>query len=641
MSEKIYRFFISVGDKKIDLPKARFGVVNQTSYGARAASALASPSSAPSPAPFLCPACYAQGMRLLVRTLALLLSLSVGCRAKVQSPPVHADLAPGPPSPIDMGAAKVPERILEFARDHGALHAQPILLPAGVLDDSSKGWLFFVGGQAAHAAWVFLPALNRFVPVEDWPHAVRVKDVLPPDPMHRLPVLLESLAARDQPAGLIGAVVLENDTAVQRDEGFPALRTSRTIENLRQLWGPGIWGAPDPGESAFDEKGKADAEAIETLFREASRSRSALAASLSKKGAEHWQVWQGVFAKPAGRLGRENMNATDSAEAVQVLSNLILPGGRPSHPYTSCPFGLCGAAYPGTQGLAVVREESTFRISAIFSSPSGGVPAPEQVSVVSAGDQAVHTARMGGVTSSDLAPVAQLSLGHEHLLALLQDKSSWYFVELQGALAITVKLPAPADAKVRFADLNGDGIIDIAVHYTVSHGVRASSNCAVAYLRGPGVSEILKQDHTGLDLEIAGARTIDEVVRLARAARPPLAGDSVSLQEACALLKTASTAVGFRKAAAPGAKLIKFEEPNRPALRARSVPSALVTDEHVSRLREPQCPPPEEDVHMVLICRGMLCGHDDGLDSSPANFFRFVRIGGKLRIARAAVYAGE
>lgn len=67
--------------------------------------------------------------------------------------------------------------------------------------------------------------------------------------------------------------------------------------------------------------------------------------------------------------------------------------------------------------------------------------------------------------------------------------------------------------------------------------------------------------------------------------------------------------------------------------------SAAIKYNDLGKLREPQCPPlGEGDVDALFSCKVALCGH---FGTTLGNFFRFVRIGGKLKIDRAVLYHGE
>ncbi|MGH7440208.1 MAG: hypothetical protein ACRENE_31335, partial [Polyangiaceae bacterium] len=102
-------------------------------------------------------------------------------------------------------------------------------------------------------------------------------------------------------------------------------------------------------------------------------------------------------------------------------------------------------------------------------------------------------------------------------------------------------------------------------------------------------------------------------------------------EEACQLLASATTLAGFRKAAAPGARLLLFQEPGRPTWRPKVVPLAKIA---------------AGDVHgFAAHCGEMTCDKTRPYCSYqvPGDSLHvwFAWEGARLAIAGVADYSGE
>src|SRR5262249_18012231 len=125
-----------------------------------------------------------------------LAALAVACRA---APSVPHDAGPTVADRPEVDASATSEldpagALAAFAAAHGGQHAGPFQIPTGK-------WLFFVGGDVAHGAWIAStpsPGSRLSFEAVDLPRAVRVLDVVVQDAAAY--VLLESVAALDQPA---------------------------------------------------------------------------------------------------------------------------------------------------------------------------------------------------------------------------------------------------------------------------------------------------------------------------------------------------------------------------------------------------------------------------------------------------------
>jgi hypothetical protein len=84
---------------------------------------------------------------------------------------------------------------------------------------------------------------------------------------------------------------------------------------------------------------------------------------------------------------------------------------------------------------------------------------------------------------------------------------------------------------------------------------------AAAILRSPSIDGDPIEASLGLDVDMLGARDVDDAIRRVRTRVP---GFTPRVAEACALLKAASTPGGFRRHATPTARIAFFNVPTAP-----------------------------------------------------------------------------
>ncbi len=132
-----------------------------------------------------------------------------------------------------------------------------------------------------------------------------------------------------------------------------------------------------------------------------------------------------------------------------------------------------------------------------------------------------------------------------------------------------------------FADVNGDGRTDVVLRMTGSRTDGAPLVWTQVFLAPPpSVQTLSLEPDLASSLAVMGAPDVKAAARTAAAVSPR----SVSREEACQALASATTPAGFRRAAAPGARLLLFQEPGRPTWRPKVVPLAKIAAGDVSGL---------------------------------------------------------
>jgi hypothetical protein len=239
--------------------------------------------------------------------------------------------------------------------------------------------------------------------------------------------------------------------------------------------------------------------------------------------------------------------------------------------------------------------------------------------------------------------VAQVRLAPGRLLSVLCSRHAFTLVERDQEVVRTEEFQAYGwcdDAQARFVDLDGDGLLDVVFQTPWQStgdpsieqpGPSAElSHFSIAVRRTGSVDAPPSRDRLGAELDMLGARDIDEAVGLARRPRSPVA--PIDPHEACAVLRRASTVSGFRAAATETARLVDFADPESPAAATRIVRAPQLRDEDVRALRD-ECKPSQ----FPFRCEGAVCSR---FDTPLANLFRFVRVGGVLELDLALIYVG-
>ncbi len=515
-------------------------------------------------------------------------------------------------------------------------------------------WLFFVGGQAAHAAWLATPwdpvwgkaSANLpnvearvqapllqdgvvFERVDKWPHAVRVTQTLPTST--GVVVSLESLAVRDQPAGAIGAVTVEDDiTSGSMPTAEPIWRSHSDV--VTSTLRPVDAAARDPLVVVHD---KADEKAAVALLHQAAKTPG-LAQALATGGADVLETWQGVFFHKVGHV-----NAADIATAANLAAIQSAVKVATNNP---CDYdGVCTAPDNGenVRGVLLVVDaqatKKSFRIGAILVAPPAVAvhePAPSSV----AADEALvalrtHESPMGTVRS-----VVSAGVGTKRLL-VAEDERGAYLVEVDGAYShvawIWSRREGKSTLEARFDDVNGDGITDVVLFARWAKqddkDPFAVHSEAVVVLRGPSVVSQPRRDRLGLEVDALGAVDLDDLVKRVHS---PVVGALATSSEACSVLGKSATAAGLRVNATASGRIVAFDEPESPANASRIVPASRASDADAAMLKD-ACSSPAEG---GFACRDGLCGN---LGYGLGNLFRFVREGKQLKLETAMIYVGS
>jgi hypothetical protein len=507
---------------------------------------------------------------------------------------------------------------------HGAPHAQPLPLDG----ESHERWLAVVGtsDEALGAFRVARSSDGTYAaePVAEWPTAVRVVGGVREGGITY--VLLETLAALDQPGGLRGVWI---DGGAHRSpfETSPlALAGSRDIDDLEaRVKQPSMLGSAER-----------NAVSLVATLRAASASAGTLAKALATDGVDVSDVWQSMFVHPVGHL--DGQGAAPSALTDRVLA--VVRGALETQ---ACGVDACEAWTDA--GHAVVRfvvqggrwvirwileDASVARASAAPGprhtvEPSGDAEATtallhararEIVRVVGEAPLASSGGSIG-VGLTDLAPDAPV-------IAVREGAASRTFV----VDAIAARKPW-TDEKwdAAFADVDGDGRTDVVLRLEGTRGGTPASWTQVFLAPPPSIQGKTLAPDLASSFAVMDAPDVRTAATLAAGlpARP------VTRDEACRLIAAASTPAGFRRVASGDARVLRFDQPGLPTWLPKIVPSAKVGADDVRGLgahcAEMTCSPTRP-----------YCAWSGGTDSQHVWFG--VR-DGDLAITGAADYEGE
>jgi hypothetical protein len=492
-------------------------------------------------------------------------------------------------------------------------------------------WLAFVGApDLALGALRLARAANGSVeirPVERWPAAVRVVGALQRNGVAY--VLVESIAALDQPGGLRAVWIEANEQPSPFEASPMSLADVHDMDELAARLERTPAGAGNGSER--------NAASLLATLRAASMSPVMLARSLASEGADVETSWQSVFALRTARLSEDS--ASRSAAATRALAIVRAALATPA-----CGADACEAW--GEDGHAVVRfavEGGRWVLRAVIEdAPVAHLPRGTAQSrtvdsvaeprfteaVLRAGGRAVRQvlgeAPLGpgagtiGVAMTDGAPDIPFVVVREGAAARL------FAVDAGGIRAAVVDPRWEA----AFADVDGDGRTDVVVRMNARRVDGGPLVWTQAFLAPPPSVQA-----SSLQADLASAlATMDapDALAAARAASSlPIRG--VTREEACRLLSAATTPAGFRRVAAPDARLLLFDEPGMPTWRPKVVPADKIAADDVRGL----------GMHCAeLSCERTrpYCSWSGGADSTH---FWFAWRDGRVEIAGAADYQGE
>ena len=507
---------------------------------------------------------------------------------------------------------------------HGEPHAQPIALPPDA--QGRERWLAFVGTpEVSWGAWRVTATADgkpEIEPTEHWPAGARVLGGMVDDGIAY--VLLESLGVLDQPAGL-RAVWIDGAGKPSPFEASPMALAG--VRELRQL--ATIERAPPIATPARTA-------ALLSTLRAATASAAGLAGALATEGIDLDVVWQSLFAQRVGHL--DTRDAASSVLGDRVLAilrdTLADPacGADACEVWTSHGRAIVRFAYEG--GRWVVRavfEDAPSAMGLRSTSPSreilANAAATETEPVLRARARGVMevlgeaplstTGGTIGVALTDLAPDAPVIVLREGLA-----------VRLFGIDIGATRGAGDARWEAAFVDADGDGRTDVVVRMSAKRADGAPLTWTEAFVAPPpSVQSAAVQADLASALAVLDAPTATAAAHAAAS----LPNRGVPRDEACRLLATAGTPAGFRRAAAPDARVLHFSEPGMPTWRPKVIPLTHVTPDDVRGV----------GAHCAeLECSSgrPYCAWTGGADSQH---YWFDWRGEKLEIAGAADYDGE
>jgi hypothetical protein len=459
-------------------------------------------------------------------------------------------------------------------------------------------------------------------PVEHWPTGVKVVGGLVEGGVAY--VLLESLGVLDQPSGLHGAWI------DSRGPRSPFEASPMALSDVREM-----------GELASRVKRappvERDTAALVGVLRGASASTATLASSLAKEGADVRIAWQSLFTQRVGHLDADGAASSPLAGAVLAIL-------RDALATQACGPESCEAWSDG--GRSIVRfirqderwvlreiiEDAPIARSAAIASAPRAVAALEdpnetesllrararQVKQLLGQAPLASSGGSIGVGLTDLAPNLPVVVVREGSAARM-------FVIDAGAVRSE---GGEAHWDAAFADIDGDGRTDVVVRMTGDGAGGLPVAWTQAFLAPPPSVQA-----SSLEADLASALALMSSPDVASAARTatsmPFRG--VAHEDACRLLATASTPPGFRRQAAPDARLLHFDEPGMPTWRPKIVPLGKLAVDDVRGIGA-HC------AELACSATRPYCAWIGGADSEH---FWFDWRDGRLEITGAADYDGE
>jgi hypothetical protein len=179
-----------------------------------------------------------------------------------------------------------------------------------------------------------------------------------------------------------------------------------------------------------------------------------------------------------------------------------------------------------------------------------------------------------------------------------------------------------------FADVDGDGRTDVVIRMSGT----GASGLPIAWTEA-FIAPAPSVQASSLDADLASALALMDTPDVSSAARAaasiPLRG--VPHDEACRLLSAASTPAGFRRQAAPDARLLHFDEPGMPTWRPKVVRLGKLAVDDVRGL----------GTHCAELSCSVARPYCAWLGGADSEHFWFGWRDGRLEITGAADYDGE
>jgi hypothetical protein len=406
------------------------------------------------------------------------------------------------------------------------------------------------------------PDGTKIQPVERWPTGVRVVGAVVEGGVAY--VMLESIGVLDQPAGLRATWI---DTAGPLSPFEASPLALAEVHDTTEL-------ASRVKQPPIDR----DAAGLLSSLRIASATPATLASSLGSEGADVQIAWQSLFTQRIGHL------AADDA-ASSPLAGVVLAILRDALATQACGVDACEAwndsgrsvvRFERLEGRWVIRaiiEEAPVTRTVRAASPPHVVSPSEDTREITALLRArardvkrvLGQAPLGtdgatiGVALTDLAPDVPVVVVHEGAAVR-------FFVVDAGAIRAEA---AGAQWEAAFADIDGDERTDVIVRMSAQGSGGLPIAWAQAYLAPPASVQA-----SSLEADLASSLCMMEAPDAVSAARAAasIPQRRVPHDDVCRLLAAASTPAGFRREAAPDARLLHFDEPGLPTWRPKVVP---------------------------------------------------------------------
>jgi hypothetical protein len=542
-----------------------------------------------------------------------------------RAPPRTAAAAPSPIPSAPDPTPSWPDAWNGAFAGRGDPHAQPIAIPRDARGRAR--WLAFAGTRdVAWGAWRVARAedgTTEIEPVEHWPSGVRVVGGVVEGGVAY--VLVESLGALDQPAGLRSAWIDTGGGPPSPFEASPmALADVRDAEELasRVKHPPSV---------------ERDPAALLSTLRTAGVSAAALANSLAKEGADVRIAWQALFTQRVGHVDADSAATSPLAGAVLAVIHDALVT-------QACGADACEAWTEGGRAIVrFVKQEGRWGIrSVIEDAPVTRSPDTVQPRTVPSEADTTETRSLLLARAREVRQVigqAQLDSSNGGMIGIgLTDwaPDSPVVVMREGAAlrAFVVEAGAVraemADARwdAAFADADGDGRTDVVVRLSGTGAGGLPVAWTEAFLSPPPSMQV-----SSLEADLPSALAVMDTPDANAAARaaasiPP---HGVSHDEACRLLAGATTPSGFRRLASPDARLMHFDEPRKPTWRPKVIPIGKLAVDDL-RAISAHC------AEMTCSPSRPYCAWVGGSDSEH---FWFGWRDGRLELLGAADYNGE